>query len=337
MKLSIIDLSVVPANGNRHQAIKNTLETAQEAEKSGFTRIWLAEHHGTGALAGRVPEVMIPYVAANTHKIKVGTGSILLNHYSPYKVAEVFGSLEDIFPGRIDMGIGRATTGPVIDIALQRNRSFRQMTDDSDEQLTELVNWMNDRFDGQHPFSKIKVANNGSLPDFWVLGSSPWSASAAAGLGLRYSFAGFINPDQSFSITQKYIRDFMPSHLASGVKKPELILSLSVYCAPTEEEANRLSAPAQLMMKRLLSGDIQRFMEEEETAVNLLGGLMPAERLKDPRIPPRILAGTPDQLYEELSAIGDTFQTDEIMIQCITPNHIGRLQSHKLLADRFGL
>lgn len=337
MKLSLVDLSPLPYGGDRHQAILNTLDMAQNAEKWGYSRIWLAEHHAAGGMAGRSPEALIPFIAAGTKTIKVGSGSVLLNHYSPFKVAEVFSTLEDIFPGRIDMGIGRATTGPITDIALQRNRAHRQTTDDSGEQLEELVAWMENGFDTKHPFSQIKVYNNGSIPDFWVLGSSPWSASAAANLGLRYSFAGFINPSQSFRITQSYKADFKPSVTATGVTKPELILSLSIYCAPTDEEAARLSAPVQLMMRRMMTGDTQSPLEDEDTATRLIGGLQEPEQLIDPRVPPRILAGTPEKLHLWLTEIAEAYGTDEIMVQCITSNHEGRLLSHKLLAERFNL
>jgi luciferase family oxidoreductase group 1 len=337
MKLSIVDLSAIQRNGSRHQAYMNTLEMAQKAEEWGFERIWLAEHHGTAALAGRAPEILIPFIAANTKKIKVGSGSVLLNHYSPFKVAEVFSTLEELFPGRIDMGIGRATTGPVSDLALQRNRSYRQTTDDSSEQLYELLCWMNDDFDEKHTFSRTKVYKDGSLPDFWLLGSSSWSASAAAQLGLRYSFAGFINPSQSYQITDNYRRFFKPSKAATGIEKPELILSLHVYCAETDEEAAKLSAPVQLMLKRLMMGDINSLPEDEETAVRLLGGLREPIQLQNPQQPPQILAGTPQKLKVWLSEISEAFGADEIMIQCLTANHSSRLKSHRLLAESFGM
>lgn len=333
MKLSLVELSPVPANGNRHQALLRSLEMAQKAEEWGYNRIWLAEHHGAGAMAGRAPEVMIPFIASQTNTIKVGSGSVLLNHYSPFKVAEVFSTLEDLFPGRMDMGIGRATTGPVTDLALQRNRSYLQTTDDSAAQLTELVAWMENGFELKHPFSQVKVYNNGTIPDFWLLGSSAWSAGAAAQLGLRYSFAGFINPSQSFQITQSYKRNFRPSNSATGIQHPELMLSLSVYCAPSDEEAAKLAAPAQLMMLRMRTGDMQSLLTEEDEAVKLLGGLQEPEQLTDPRIPPRILAGTPGKLSKWLTEIAAAYGTEEIMIQCITSNHQGRLRSHKLLAE----
>lgn len=332
MRLSLVDLSPVPGR-DRHKAILNTLDMAQKAEEFGYSRIWLAEHHGTGSMAGRSPEVLIPFIAANTNTIKVGSGSVLLNHYSPFKVAEVFNTLEDMFPGRIDMGIGRATTGPVTDIALQRNRAYRQTSDDSGEQLAELEAWMNNSFDKSHPFSQVKMHNNGSLPQFWLLGSSPWSAGAAAQLGLRYSFAGFINPGQAYQITQSYKRDFKPSVHATGTGNPELILSLSIYCAETDEAAARMAAPVQLMMKRLMAGDIQSPMEDEDNAIRILGGLPQPEQLTDPCFPPRMLVGTPDKVAGWLKEIGHTFGTDEIMVQCITANHETRVWSHKLLAE----
>lgn len=336
MKLSIVDLSPVHKNSNRSQALLNTLEMAQKGEQWGYERIWLAEHHGTAALAGRSPEVLIPFIASQTNRIKVGSGAVLLNHYSPFKVAEVFSTLEELFPGRIDMGIGRATTGPVSDIALQRNRSFRQTSDDSADQLSELLNWMNDSFDVSNAFSQTKVYKDNSIPDFWLLGSSQWSSMAAAQNGLRYSFAGFINPAQSFQITENYRRFFKPSNKATGIQKPELILSFHIYCAPTDEEAAKMSAPVQLMLRRLMTGDINSLPEDEETAVGLLGGLKEPVQMTNPYQPPQILAGTPEKIFRWLSEIADVFCADEIMVQCVTANHESRLKSHKLLAQTFG-
>jgi luciferase family oxidoreductase group 1 len=337
MKLSLIDLSPIPRNGNRNQAIRNTVDTAQHAEQWGYSRIWLAEHHNTASFAGRAPEVLIPLVAASTTRIKVGSGSVLLNHYSPFKVAEVFNTLEEMFPGRIDMGIGRATTGPVSDLALQRNRSYRQTSDDSAEQLAELHAWLNDDFDKGHPFHQVRVHKDHPAPSFWLLGSSPWSASAAAEMGLKYAFAGFINPAQAYAITQRYRQQFKPSGLETGIPEPRLILSLSVYCAETEEAAARMAAPMQLMMQRMMQGDVKSPVESEEEAVRILGGLPEIERLEDARVFPRYLIGTPATLKPELEKIAAAFDTDELMIQCITAEHASRLRSLQLLSEAFNL
>lgn len=338
MQLSVLDLSPVPPDGNRHQAILNTIDTAQRAEALGYNRIWVAEHHNTGALAGRAPEVLIPYIASKTSRIRVGSGSVLLNHYSPYKVAENFCALDEMFPGRIDMGIGRANTGPVSDIALQRYRGHRLDTSDSFDQLAELTAWLDGDFESGHPFSKIKVYNNQSVPEFWLLGSSEWSATAAAQLGLRYAFAGFINPTMAHEITRSYREKFVPSKKPSGTESPELIYSVSVYCAETEDEAVRLSAPVQVLMERLRQrGEISGLLPEEDEAVHLLGGSPARGRLTDPKNPPRILTGTPAQIKVWLEEIADAFGTQELMIQCISPHHERRLKSLELLADAFKL
>jgi len=336
MKLSLLDLSIVPKNGNRQQALQNTLNLAKNADALGYTRFWVAEHHAAGTAAGRTPEVLIPLIASQTNSIRVGSGAILLNHYSPFKVAEVFNSLEELFPGRIDMGIGRATTGIIGDMALQRNRSvYRQNTDDSAEQLIELLHWMNQSFDADNPFSEIQSYNNGSTPDFWLLGSSAWSANAASKLGLRYAFAGFINPNKSYDIAQHYIQNYTPIMNSNSSKKPELLLALNVFAAESEEEAHLLTAPFQLFEHRLhTKADTQSLLEEENDALKILGSNFKIpETLTDPRKPPKILASTPEKLKVWLEEIADVFQTNEIMIQSITSNHQARLKSNRLLAN----
>ena len=336
MKLSILDLSIVPPSGNRHEALKNTLELAQQADRMGYSRFWVAEHHAAGTGAGRTPEVMIPYIASQTQHIRVGSGAVLLNHYSPFKVAETFNSLEELFPGRIDMGIGRATTGPITDMALQRYRSvYRQNTDDSAEQLVGLLHWMNQDFNHDNPFSEIVSHNNGTQPEFWLLGSSPWSSGAAAELGLRYAFAGFINPAMSYSIAQNYHQQFKPMVHDSGSKKPTLMLALNVFVGETETEAHKMTAPFQLFEHRLRTmGDTQSLLESEDEALKILGNrFVKPQPMLDPKQPPRILASTPENLKKWLNQIASEYKADEIMIQSITSNHKARLKSHQLLAD----
>ncbi|MFL9831403.1 MsnO8 family LLM class oxidoreductase [Flavobacterium sp. ST-87] len=338
MRLSILDLSIVPQNGDRHQALMNTLETAKQADELGYTRFWLAQHYAAKAGAGRSPEVMIPFIAAHTHKIKVGSGALLLNHYSPFKVAEIFNTMEELFPGRIDMGIGRASTGMISDLALQRHRFVgSKKNDDSEQQVVELLNWMHQDFDDENPFSEIISYNNGTSPDFWLLGSGSWSSKTAASLGLRYVFAGFINPAMSFNIVQNYHKEFTPSDY-SAKQKPELILALNVFAAETEEKAHRMTAPYQLFEHRLKTeGDTQSLLEDEETALILLGNKFrsPEINLIDPRQPPRFLAATPDKLYDWINQIATAFGAHEIMIQTITGNHQERLKSNRLLAEVF--
>ena len=333
MKLSLIDLSPVPYNGTRADAYQNTIETAQHIEQLGYHRIWLAEHHNSLQLAGRAPEVLIPTIASKTSKIRVGSGSVLLNHYSPYKVAEVFGSLEELFPGRIDLGIGRATTGPISDVALQRNRSFRQLTNDSMEQLVELLTWFDQSFAPDHPFAKAKVYRDTPPPKAYLLGSSSWSAEAAGKVGLPYVFASFINPKQTLQNKQLYEKNFTPSSFTQGIEKPHFIPSLSIYCMDNEPDALLFSAPVRMMMKRMRQGDIESpLLTEAEASAMLQDDIRPAHRLEAPDNLPYQLTGSPEVIREEIQAIKEFYQVNEIVIQMISASHKRRMHSLELLA-----
>lgn len=338
MKLSLIELGAVSKGQSGADAVKSMIHTAQKIEEWGYSRYWLAEHHNTGNFISRAPEVTIPLIAAHTSHMRIGSGSVLLNHYSPFKVAEVFTLLADMFPGRIDMGIGRATTGPVTDFALQRNRSFQQKTDDSEEQLVELLNWLSEGFEPRNAFSQAKVHfGEKNLPEFWLLGSSPWSAYTAGSLGLNYAFAGFINPEQAHLNANRYRDNYVPANHGLGGTKPKLILALSIYCADTLEEAGKLAAPMIVMMHRMRQGDITSALENEERAVQLLGEIPSQERILNPSLPPRYLIGTPDTIQKDLLEIATAFETDEIMIQCISSNLENRLRCLELLSQSFDL
>ncbi|MBN8880578.1 MsnO8 family LLM class oxidoreductase [Chitinophaga sp. 212800010-3] len=338
MKLSILDISYVPYGGNRRTALQNTIETAQVAEDLGYERIWFAEHHNIGHIAGRTPEVMTAAAAANTKRIHVGSGAVLLNHYSPYKVAEVFATLCELYPGRIDLGIGRATTGQYSDFALQSNRTSLQKADNSMEQLVELLAWLTNDFPSNHPFSQVKLNNDGSLPNVYLLGTSDWSAEAAARLGLAYVFAAFITSDQqrTFDITRHYIENFQPSNKPYGRKAPGLTLTVYVYAHENDELALELAAPSLYSMQLLNAGRReavnQSFIPEKE-ALELLNGSYTLERLTNPNKPPRHFIGKAETVARELKQMQAAFGLEEIMIQLISGNHLGRLKSFELLSQ----
>ena len=337
MKLSIVDLSTVLPGETRHDALMHSIEVAQHIEKLGFERIWVAEHHGSGSIAGRAPEVLIAAIAANTSSIKVGSGSVLLNHYSPFKVAEVFCTLNELYPGRIDLGAGRATTGPVTDFALQQMRD-KQYRSDSDQQIVELVSWLDNSFPADHPFSKSPVHTIDSLPELHILGSSPWSANAAASLGLRYVFAGFINQKGAKQILDSYRSKFKPSNGKSGIKSPEAILAVHVVCADTEEEARRQIAPVNVMYRNLSKGVIDIQLSTPDEAVKELGGLPQIEKyVPESGIPPKFIAGTAEQVHEQLVLLAKDLSVDEIIVQDMMTDHQARLHSYDLLASVFGL
>lgn len=333
MKLSIVDVSVVPEGESRSEAFQRSIELAQRAEGWGYERYWVAEHHGSASVAGRAPEVLIAELAARTERIRVGSGSVLLNHYSPFKVAETFSTLNELHPGRIDLGAGRATTGPVTDMALQQDRSapFRA---DSNQQILELVAWLENGFPADHPFAQHPIHTIDPPPELHLLGSSPWSASAAAHLGLRYVFAGFINQQGTPAIVDSYRRDFLGGPGATRIERPELMLSLHAVCADSEEEARRQLAPVHVMYSNLARGDLQAPIPQPDGAVELLGGAPPLERYeKGSRVPPRFLGGTPEQVREQLEQIAEDLEVDAIMIQDLMTDHAARLRSYELMAE----
>jgi luciferase family oxidoreductase group 1 len=337
MELSIVDLATVIPGETRHQALQHSIEVAQHIERLGFNRIWVAEHHGTSSIAGRVPEVLIAAIAAHTSRLRVGSGSVLLNHYSAFKVAEVFCTLHELYPGRIDLGVGRATTGPLTDYALQQDRSKRFQSN-SHEQLLELLAWLENSFPADHPFSQTKIHTLDSLPEFHLLGSSAWSASAAARLGLRYVFAGFINPAATRQLIESYQESFQPSQGDLGISTPQTRLAVHVVCADTEQEARKQLAPVHIMYQYLARGVLNEPLPSPEKAVEMLGGLPELEHYKaGSGIPPKFIGGTAQQVHEQLMQLSEDLSVHEIFIQDLFTDHPARLRSYELLAQAFGL
>jgi luciferase family oxidoreductase group 1 len=332
MKLSIVDLSTVIPGETRHEAFLHSIEAVQVAERLGFERFWVAEHHGAGSIAGRAPEVLIATLAAHTSRIRLGSGSVLLNHYSALKVAEVFCTLNEIYPGRIDLGAGRATTGPYLDYALQQDRS-KQFHSDSDSQIVELVSWLDNTFPKDHPFSDIPIHTIESRPELHLLGSSGWSASAAAQLGLRYVFAGFISQQGTPKMVRLYRDNFQPSQTQSGVPEPEVRLGVHVVCADSEEEARRQLAPVHVMYRNMAQGRLNDPLLLPDQAVDALGGLPSLERyVKGSGIPPKFIGGTPEQVQEALQGLVDDLGLAEIIVQDMLTDHAARLRSYELLS-----
>ena len=332
MKLSLVDVSVTPYQGDRKQALKDTIITAQVIEDLGFQRIWLAEHHKPKLVVSRAPEVLIPAIAENTKRINVGSGGVLLNHYSPYKVAENFSLLSELYSGRIDLGIGRATTGKYSDLALQRNRSSVQYSDDSMEQLTELLAWLTNNFHEDHPFSQVKVYNDGALPNIFLLGQSAWSAEAAAQLGLAYSFAGFFNQQTALELTRHYKQHFQHSGKIYANNMPYLILGLAVFAHETDQLALEFSAPMQHWIHQFrTTGVLSDKLALEKEAVELLKGSLIMKRLVNPTEIPQYIIGKADTVAQELKTIQTAFGADEIMIRIMSANQTNKLKSLELL------
>ena len=317
MLLSVLDQSPIPEGSSAGDALRNSIELAQLADRLGYTRCWVAEHHGTKGLACNSPEVLIGPIAAATSRIRVGSGGIMLPHYSPLKVAESFGMLAALYPGRIDLGIGRAAgTSPKVAFALQRDRR-QAAPDDFREQLDELINYLANR-------TPYRFAS----PELSLLGSSPDSSVWAAELGLPYVFADFINPNGS-RVARYYRQMFTPSDLLPA---PRCSVAVWAICADSDEEAELLSVSFRMMMTLLFRGQ-SIAVPTIETALRFLE----EERLTKYQVPVgrRIITGSPSRVREAIEKVAHEYEADEVLIVNILHDHRARLRSYELIAREF--
>ena len=254
LRLSILDQSPIISGHTPAQAIAETIELAIAAEKLGYSRYWLAEHHSLAALADPCPEILVTRVAAATSTIRVGTGGILLPYYSAFKIAEQFRMLEALFPQRIDLGIGRAPGGdPTTALAMGEGRYSG--AEDFPNQVQFLVAYLDDALPAGHPFAAVKAQPAGNTaPGVWLLGSSDYSGALAAQLGLNFAFAHFISADGGDKVMRDYRRVFEPS---PREQSPQAMLTVFVICAETDAEAERRAASIDL---RRLNSDYGRNM-----------------------------------------------------------------------------
>jgi luciferase family oxidoreductase group 1 len=336
VKLSILDQSPVSAGSDAGQALRNTVELAQTADSLGFHRYWIAEHHAIEALASPAPELLIARVGSETSRIRIGSGGVMLPHYSAFKVAETFRVLHALYPGRIDLGVGRAPGGsPLESYALRRNR--KEALDDFPEQLTELLAFLHKGFPAGHQFAGIRLSPDmPGAPEVWLLGSSLWSAQAAAQFGLPYNFAHFIDPNRTREAIELYRRSFNPGLHGSG---PHAILALGVICAESDEEAQRLATSARLFFRRIRQGDLRPIATPEDAAPELakIPDAVFAQWFPENGEWPRYIVGSPERVRRELSRMADALKLDEIMAVTIVHDHRARLRSYELLSQAFDL
>jgi len=328
-RLSILDQSPIPQGATAGDALRNTIDLARRADALGYHRYWLAEHHGTPGLACASPEVMIGPVASATSRIRVGTGGIMLPHYSPLKVAETFSMLSSLYPGRIDLGLGRAPgTSASVAHALQRDRR-QPPPDDFREQLEELLGYFAHRKQPAGPFRQIPALTFTS-PEPWLLGSSPQSAVWAAELGLPYAFADFINPEGA-AYAAYYREHFQPSERLAA---PRVAVAVWAICAETSEEALRLSASSRVMFLHLYRGKLipippvewaLDYLRQEDAPITLL----PPNR--------RMITGTPPEVRAAIQAVAAEYGAEEALVVNIMYDHQARRHSYELMAEAFGL
>ena len=327
VRLSVLDQSPVPEGSTPADALKNSIELAKHVERLGYHRYWMSEHHAMELLACTAPEVLLARIGAETSRIRIGSGGIMLPHYSAYKVAEVFRTLHALYPGRVDLGIGRAPGGgPLEAHALRRERRQRP-ADDFTDQLAELLMFLNHDFPAEHPFSQLTVSPDmPGGPEVWLLGSSMWSAEAAVQFGLPYSFAHFFSPVHTRAAIEHYTESFRVSGHAAHPRKS---VAIGVLCAETEEEAELLMASPRLLMRRIRSGD-RRPVPRPEDALRELQrqGPVPLEEGEWPRY----FYGTPERVRAQLAAFAGALGLEEVIAVTIVHDHAARLRSYELLA-----
>jgi luciferase family oxidoreductase group 1 len=336
VKCSIVDLATTAPGSTESDALADSLHTARHADALGFHRIWFAEHHLTEGVASHHPEILMAAAAAQTAGIRVGSGAVLMNNYSPFKVAEMFKELEALFPGRVDLGMGRATSGPVIDAALRRDRRSVPV-DDYQQQVLEALAWLYDAFPDGHPFAGNKIMPSvRGVPETWLLGSSPGGAHLAAGLGIGYTFAGFINPLAAARALGTYREQFVPAGF--GLETPRAMLAMNVSVGQDEADARRLVSSVKGYYARLGRGDYKASVPAAEVADREMSA---AERdeptvIVDGRWP-RFVAGSPDHVRFTLEEMIAESGADELIFQDMIADPADRRASHARLAEIFGL
>lgn len=333
--LSVLDLAPVGSDSTSGQALRNSIELAQRADRLGYTRYWLAEHHNISSIAISTPAIMIGIVARETSRIRVGSGGVMLPNHAPLQVAEAFRTLEALYPGRIDLGIGRAPgTDPVTAYALRRSRE-RLQADDFPDQLAELLAFDSGAFPDTHPFRTIRpTPRDVPLPLLWLLGSSGgYSAQLAATTGIGFAFAYHINPNTNDMLAafQTYRTHFTPSAQLSA---PHNILAIGVLCAETDEQAEELAVMLDLAYLRRHTGQLAPLPTLAEAKAYPFTDL---EREQAHAYRGRQIIGSPQTVRGRVEAMVAQSGVAEVMVLTNIADQEARLRSYELLAETFAL
>ena len=331
LRLSVLDQSPIRAGATPRQALLETVELAQLTDRLGYSRFWVSEHHNTTTLAGSSPEVLIAHLGSQTQRIRLGSGGVMLPHYSALKVAENFRLLETLFPGRIDLGMGRAPGADRLTAqALNPHNTFSEQ--DFVEQLLDLQAYLrDDKVPGTVHEQVLAAPQAPTTPELWLLSSSGQSGLFAAHLGMAFSFAQFINGHGGPEAVRTYRNRFRPS---PELATPLANVAVFVLCADTEERAQVLRAALDLQLLRFGKGERGPFPAEEEVRRYHFSA---EDRVQLAQNHNRVVSGTPEQVHAQLTAIAADYEVDEIAAVTITADFEARLRSYELLAEVFGL
>jgi len=333
LKLGVLDQSAPGPNDRAGEALRNTVALARVADRLGYTRFWVSEHHHAPGLEGSSPEVLVAALGANTPRIRVGSGGVLLPHYSPYKVAENFRVLEGLYPGRIDLGIGRSPGGmPLVSKALQCGEAGRKEAR-MEDMLAELAAYLElgDPLPSGHPLSGLRAMPRvETAPEIWLLGSSGYSAALASRLGAGFAFAHFINGTGGQGAVRDYRRHYRAGPLGG---RPKATVCVFVLCADTDALAEREAAAMDLRLLRQEKGEYGPLHPTPEEALAYRYGEREKRRILDNR--KRMIVGGPDKVRRQMLAFADSYRTEEILVTCIMSDFRLKVRCYELLAELF--
>jgi luciferase family oxidoreductase group 1 len=331
LRLSVLDQSPIISGLGAVRAVHETLRLAKAVEKLGYYRYWLAEHHSIAALADPCPEILLARMAAETTTLRVGTGGILLPYYSPFKVAEQFRMLEALYPGRMDLGIGRAPGGDRA-TALAMGEGRYPGAEHFPEQVQYLVAWLDNAIPADHSFAEVKAMPEvPTAPQVWLLGSSDYSGALAAQLGLRFAFAHFISGDGGDAVMRDYKKRYQPSPREPA---PHSLLCVAAICGESDAEAEQLAASLDLRRLNMDHGVNAPVPTDEEARAY---PYTDADRRRIAHNRRRLVLGGPETVRARLLELAQESEADELMIVTITGDYDNRLKSYERLAKAFEL
>jgi luciferase family oxidoreductase group 1 len=330
--LSVLDLSPVTTGGSGATSLRNSLDLARLADRLGYTRYWVAEHHNLPSVASSAPDIMIGQIAAVTTRIRVGSGGIMLPNHAPLNVVERFHTLEALFPGRIDLGLGRAPgTDPVTSLALRRRQDIRD-DDDFLERFQELMLLESRGFPEGHPFRNVRaMPADVALPPIYLLGSSGYSAELAAMIGAGFAFAHHFATHDAVAAMTAYRDKFQPS---AALDRPHAILGVAVVAADTDAAADRLATTIDLNFARRQNGEYWPLASPEEAAAYPYTPI-DRERIRQNRA--RVFTGSAATVRRRLDPLIEATKADELMVTTMIHDHDARRHSYEVLARAFEL
>ena len=327
MKISVVDQSPIFSNSSADQAIKDTRELAKYCDSLGLNRFWLAEHHGSSSFAGCSPEILIPSLASETESIRIGSGGVMLMHYSPYKVAENFRLLESLFPNRIDLGLGRAPGSDAYQAGALAYGSKTTGPEFFPTKMNDLKSFLEGSVSSTKSFESVNVTPGlGELPEVWLLVSSRQGAEYAAHFGLPMALAYFIDPS-CIDLADIYRDNFQPSIFAD---KPKISVGVFSICADTDKEAEELSLSAAAWRLNSQKGIFGTFPTLEEAKDSINGDLA---RTNDNRT----FVGNAQTIREKLQPILNKVEPEELKIITICEPFSARVRSYDLIKQSFAL